>query len=138
MYKKGRLARQFILNFPSRPEYSFSNFVVSDGSRVAFDAAREFCNEPYSLFNTLYLFGGKNLGKTHLLISIGNQSASIGKQALYVHSLDFIRKTDESSNGSSSEFISILSNTDLFLLDAVDLIANQHTSQKKLYLIIIV
>lgn len=135
MSEKERLARQFILNFPSRPEYSFSNFVVSEGSKIAFDAARQFCDDTSSVFNTLYFFGGKNLGKTHLLISIGNQSASIGKKALYVHSLDFIRKTDENSNGSSHEFISILSNTDLFLLDEVDHIANKHASQKKLYLI---
>ena len=135
MSEKERLARQFILDFPSRPEYSFSNFVVSEGSKIAFDAALQFCTEASPLFNTLYLFGGKNLGKTHLLISIGNQSASMGKKALYVHGLDFIRKTDANANGSSGEFISILSNTDLFLLDAVDHIANQPASQEKLYLI---
>jgi len=135
MSEKEPLTRQFILDFPARPEYSFSNFVVSKGSKVAFDAARQFCKETPALFNTLYLFGGKNLGKTHLLISIGNQFASMGKKALYVHGLDFIQKTDENANGSSSEFISILSNTDLFLLDAVDHIANQPASQEKLYLI---
>ena len=135
MSEKERLARQLILDFPSRPEYSFSNFVVSEGSRVAFDAARQFCTETPALFNTLYLFGGKNLGKTHLLISIGNQFASMGKKALYIHGLDFVQKTDENANGSSGEFISILSNADLFLLDAVDHISNQPASQKKLYLI---
>ena len=135
MLEKERLARQFILNFPSRPEYLFSNFVISEGSKIAFDAARRFCDEVPAPFNTLYLFGGKNLGKTHLLISIGNQSASMGKKALYVHGSDFIRKTDEHANGSSGEFISILSNTDLFLLDAVDYITNHPASQEKLYLI---
>ena len=136
MSDKEPLARQFILDFPARPEYSFSNFVVSEGSRVAFNAARQFCNDSTTLFRTLYLFGGKNLGKTHLLLSIGNQYSSKGKKALYVHSLDFIQKTDEHANGSSSDFISILSNADLFLLDAVDHINNQPTSQQKLYLIL--
>ena len=135
MSEKESLARQFIIDFPSQPEYSFSNFVVSEGSNVAFDAARQFCNDPPALFNTLYLFGGKILGKPHLLISIGNQFASMGKKALYVHGSDFIRKTDEKANGSSGEFVSILSNTDIFLLDAVDHIANQPASQEKLYLI---
>ena len=135
MSDKDRLARQLILDFPSQPEHLFSNFVVSDGSKAAFSAARQFCDEPPPSFNTLYLFGGKNLGKTHLLISIGNQSASMRKKALYVHGADFVRKTDESSNGSSSEFISVLSNVDLFLLDAVDHIEGQNASQEKLYLI---
>tara|TARA_B100000470_G_C19738480_1_gene368024 strand:+ start:93 stop:836 length:744 start_codon:yes stop_codon:yes gene_type:complete len=135
MPNKDRLSNQLILNFPSQPEYSFSNFIVSDGSKVAFDAAHQFCSDSSS-FNTLFFFGGKNLGKTHLLLSIGNQSASINKKALYVHGADFVKKTDKNSNGSSGEFISTLSGIDLFLLDAVDHIEGNRTSQEKLYLII--
>ncbi len=59
----------------------------------------------------------------------------MGKKALYVHGADFIQKTDENANGSSGEFVSILSNVDLFLLDAVDHLAGQLSSQEKLYLI---
>lgn len=128
-------ARQLVLEFPSRPEYLFSNFVVSDGSKVAFEAARQICTDAPSPFNTLYLFGGKNLGKTHLLISMGNQAASGGKKALYVHGADFVRKTDANSNGSSGEFVAILSEVDLFLLDEVDQISGRRASQEKLYLI---
>ena len=60
----------------------------------------------------------------------------MNKKALYVHGADFVKKTDESSNGSSGEFISILSKIDLFLLDAVDHIEGKRTSQEKLYLVI--
>jgi len=91
MSNKDPLSRQLILDFPSQPEYSFSNFIVSDGSKIAFDAAREFCSDSSS-FNTLYFFGSKNLGKTHLLLSIGNQSASMNKKVLYVHGADFVKK----------------------------------------------
>ena len=135
MSNKDPLSRQLILDFPSKLEYSFSNFIVSDGSKIAFDAARQFCSDSSS-FNTLYFFGGKNLGKTHLLLSIGNQSASMNKKVLYVHGADFVKKTDGSSNGSSREFVSILSNIDLFLLDPVDCIEGKRTSQERLYLII--
>jgi chromosomal replication initiator protein len=135
MPNKDRLPHQLILNFPSQPEYSFSNFIVSDGSKIAFDAAHQFCSD-FSSFNTLFFFGGKNLGKTHLLLSIGNHSASMNKKALYVHGIDFVKKTDESSNGSFGEFISILSDIDLFLLDAVEHIEGKRSSQEKLYLII--
>jgi len=135
MPDKDLFARQLILDFPSQPEYLFSNFVVSDGSKTAFNAAHLLCSRANHSFNSLYLFGGKNLGKTHLLISIGNQSVSMGKKALYVHGADFVKKTDENSNGSSSQFISILSNVDLFLLDAVDHIEGEIASQEKLYLI---
>ena len=135
MPNKDLFSHQLILDFPSQPEYSFSNFIVSDGSKIAFDAAHQFCSDSSS-FNTLYFFGGRNLGKTHLLLSFGNQFASMNKKALYVHGTDFVKKTDESSNGSSGEFISILSNVDLFLLDAVDHIEGKRASQEKLYLTI--
>ena len=135
MLDKDPLPRQLILDFPTQSEYSFSNFIVSDGSKIAFDAARQFCSDS-SPFNTLYFFGSKNLGKTHLLLSIGNQSASMNKKVLYVHGSDFVKKTDESSNGSSRELLSILSNIDLFLLDSVDYIDGKRTSQETLYLII--
>jgi chromosomal replication initiator protein len=128
-------ARQRILEFPARPEYSFSNFVVSKGSDVAFQAAREICADKPSPRNTLYLFGGKNLGKTHLLISIGNETAAQGKKAMYVHGSDFVRKTDENANGSAGQFVSTLSSVDLFLLDAVEYISGQRASQEKLYLV---
>jgi chromosomal replication initiator protein len=109
--------------------------VVSKGSDVALQAAREICADKPSPCNTLYLFGGKNLGKTHLLISIGNEAATQGKKAMYVNGLDFVRKTDENANGSTGQFLSILSDVDLFLLDAVDHISGQRASQEKLYLV---
>ena len=127
-------ARQRILEFPARPEYSFSNFVVSKGSDVAFQAAREICADKPSPRNTLYLFGGKNLGKTHLLISIGNETAAQGKKAMYVHGSDFVPQTDENANGSTGQFVSTF-HIDLFLLDAVDHISGQRASQEKLYLV---
>jgi chromosomal replication initiator protein len=135
MTNKGPLPRQLILEFPSQPEYSFSNFIVSDGSKIAFDAAHHFCSDSSS-FKILYFFGTKNLGKTHLLLSIGNKFAAMNKKALYIHGADFVKKTDENSNGSSGEFISTLSNIDLFLFDEVDYIEGEITSQEKLYLII--
>ena len=135
MPSKDPLSHQLILDFPSQPEYSFSNFIVSDGSRIAYDAARQICKDS-SPFNVVYFFGGRNLGKTHLLLSIGNQSASINKKALYIHGVDFVKKTDQNSNGSSEKLLSILSNIDLFLLDAVDSIEGKRTSQERLYLII--
>ena len=64
--------QQLLLSFPFHPEYNFSNFVVSEGSRIAFETAKEFCSENPVPYQALYLFGQKNLGKTHLLLSIGN------------------------------------------------------------------
>jgi ATPase involved in DNA replication initiation len=58
MLDKDPLPRQLILDFPTQSEYSFSNFIVSDGSKIAFDAARQFCSDS-SPFNTLYFLAVK-------------------------------------------------------------------------------
>ena len=84
--------QQLLLNFPSHPEYDFSNFVVSDGSRIAFETAKEFCTGNQVPFQALYLFGQKNLGKTHLLLSIGNLTAKNGSLAVCIEGSDFANK----------------------------------------------
>ena len=55
MSNKDPLSRQLILDFPSQPEYSFSNFIVSDGSKIAFDAARNFAVTPPLLTHYIFL-----------------------------------------------------------------------------------
>ena len=75
MPEKDLLSQQLILNFPAHPEYRFENFIVSKGSTLAFNAAQQICADNPPSYHTLYLYGGKNLGKTHLLISIGNYIA---------------------------------------------------------------
>ena len=44
---------QLILNFPAYPEFDFSNFVISDGSRFAFDAAKNFCSPNEAPYQSL-------------------------------------------------------------------------------------
>ena len=68
--------KQLLFNFPTRPEFNFSNFVTSRGSSFAFDSAQNFCAPNNSQYHSLFIFGQKNLGKTHLLISIGNLDQS--------------------------------------------------------------
>ena len=87
-----RPGKQLLLNFPSHPEYDFSNFVVSEGSRIAFETAKEFCSENPATYQALYIFGQKNLGKTHLLLSIGNRAAERELRAVCIQGHDFVDK----------------------------------------------
>lgn len=120
----GQSSKQLLLNFPARPEYNFSNFVVSQGSRFAFNAAAEFCSENHALYQSLFLFGQKNLGKTHLLLSIGNQATERGAKALYIQGADFANKTDKSTQ---------VNDVDYFLLDNVEELTSSALAQEKLY-----
>ncbi len=121
--------KQLLLNFPARPEFNFSNFVISQGSRFAFDTARNFCNPSETLYHSLFLFGQENLGKTHLLLSIGNLVAERGARAIYIKGADFSEKI----GGVKSEQQTPLTDVDYFLLDDVEEMASSNAAQEKLY-----
>ena len=123
--------RQLLLNFPSHPEYSFLNFVVSDGSRIAFETAKEFCSGKKVPFQALYIFGKKNLGKTHLLLSIGNHTAEKGLRAVCIQGNDFANKMENVS--SAQQTLEQLLDVDFFLMDNVEGIAPSPTAKEKLY-----
>ncbi|MFQ5450224.1 MAG: DnaA ATPase domain-containing protein [Nitrospinaceae bacterium] len=135
MTEKGLSPRQLILDFPTHPAFTFSNFVVSDGSRFAFDAARRICSSQPTGYHSLYLYGDKNLGKTHLLMSIGNHVAEHlpGQKVLYIHGPDFFRKVGEGDPLEIHETVTRLLDVDFFLLDDVDGICGKPAAQEKLY-----
>ena len=119
-------SKQLLLNFPAHPEFNFSNFVVSIGSRLAFDAAMNFCSEKHTLYQSLFIFGQKNLGKTHLLLSIGNHVAEKGAKALYIQGTDFSNKVSASTQTH-------LMDVDYFLLDDIEELTSSKLAQEKLY-----
>ena len=119
-------SKQLLLNFPAHPEFNFSNFVVSIGSRLAFDAAMNFCSVNHTLYQSLFIFGQKNLGKTHLLLSIGNHVAEKGAKALYIQGTDFLNKVGASTQTQ-------LMNVDYFLLDDIEELTASKLAQEKLY-----
>jgi chromosomal replication initiator protein len=123
--------QQLILNFPSHPEYNFSNFVVSDGSRIACEAAKGLCSKNPVSFKTLYIFGQKNLGKTHLLLSIGNHAAKTGLHAVCIQGQDFLEKMI--STEDPKETLQQLTHVDFFLLDNIECLAHSQNAQEKLY-----
>ena len=124
---------QLLLNFPTRPEFDFSNFVISDGSRFAFDAAKKFCSQSYPPYQSLFLFGHKNLGKTHLLLSIGNLATEKGIRVLYIKGSDFCDKIGDGESSQSQQTLKKLIDVDYFLLDDVEALGPSVAAQEKLY-----
>lgn len=128
-------SRQYIIQFPARPEYRFSNFIGSQGSRFALSCARELCSGNPVTYQSLYLSGASGLGKTHLLMSIGNHLAETGSpaKALYVHCRDLIESLNQGDSGLPGNLGTPGSEIDFLLLDDIDRITAHPAAQEALY-----
>ncbi len=54
------------------PKYTLENFVVGPSNNVAYAAAQAIVQNPGTSYNPLFLYGGTGVGKTHLMLGIGN------------------------------------------------------------------
>ena len=54
------------------PKYTLENFVVGPSNNVAYAAAQAVASNPGTSYNPLFLYGGTGVGKTHLMLGIGN------------------------------------------------------------------
>ncbi len=57
------------------PKYTLENFVVGLSNNLAFAAAQAVVQNPGVSYNPLFIYGGTGVGKTHLMLGIGNALA---------------------------------------------------------------
>jgi chromosomal replication initiation ATPase DnaA len=55
-----------------KQNYTFDDFIVHDGNKVAFTAAKKIVEFPGEVFNPFYIYGPEGFGKTHLLSALGD------------------------------------------------------------------
>ena len=133
MSPESNIPCQLILNFPTRREFTFSNFSVSKGSLTAYASAQKVAGAESTGGPSLFLHGAKNLGKTHLLIAIGNELArhSPEKNACYVD-VSALLNSDKDAHIPNAK-IALLAVADVVLFDALDGIENHPTLQENVY-----
>ena len=97
--------------------------------------ARELCSGDPVTYQSLYLSGASGLGKTHLLMAIGNHLAETDSQAnvLYVHCRDLIEAVNKDATGLPGNLGTAGSQIDFLLLDDIDRITAHPAAQEALY-----
>lgn len=116
------------------PRYTFSTFIMGKSNQLAHAASLAVAENPGSIYNPLFFYGGVGLGKTHLLHAIGHVGESAGLNVLYVTSEKF---TNEIINAirfqKTEEFRAKYRQIDILLVDDIQFIAGKESTEEEFF-----
>ncbi len=110
------------------PRYSFEQFVIGEGNRLAHAASLAVAELPGQAYNPLFLHAPPGLGKTHLLHAVGNYALAFGGGAVvrYTTAEAF---TNHFLGALGSRSLSLFKQTyrdaDVLLIDDVQFLASK-------------
>ena len=117
------------------PHYTFAEFVVGSGNRLAHASALALIDKPGRVYNPLVIYGGVGVGKTHLLQAIGQEVIDRGTgEVLYASSETFTNELIASiRSGNTAEFRERYRGVDYLLLDDIQFIAGKEATQEEFF-----
>lgn len=121
-------------SFAFHPDYTFENFTVGPGNRLAYNAALAVARGESQGYNPLFIYGGVGLGKTHLLHAIGNYVTRNYRKALYISAEDFTNDFINSIRQKrTGDFRARYRTIDFFLIDDIQFLAGKEGVQEELF-----
>lgn len=116
------------------PKYTFPSFIVGSCNRLAHAAAIGVAENPGTVYNPLFVYGGVGLGKTHLLHAIGQSVQQNARQVIYVTAEQFTNDFIASIREKSTEdFRNKYRSADVLLIDDIQFIAGKEQTQEGLF-----
>lgn len=123
-------------SLPEVAGYTFDRFVIGNSNKFAHAAAVAVADNPGTAFNPLFIYGNSGLGKTHLLLAIGQKihEASASDKIVYVKGDEFMNQMVQSiKNNTQAEFRNKFRNVDLLLVDDIQFIAGKLGVQEEFF-----
>ena len=121
---------------PEMAGYTFDRFIVGNSNKFAHAAAVAVAENPGKNYNPLFIYGNSGLGKTHLLLAIGQSihERDAGKKIAYIKGDEFTNQLVKSiKDGSAEEFRTKYRNVDLFLVDDIQFISGKQQTQNEFF-----
>lgn len=116
--------------------YKFENFIVGKSNEIAFAASKAVAENPATVYNPLFIYGGVGLGKTHLLHAIGNNIATKNKNLniIYTSTENIMNEMVEAlQTGKMSLFRKKYRKVDVLLIDDVHFLQDKFALQEELF-----
>ena len=116
---------------PLNPRFTFENFVVGPSNRFPHAAAQAVAKAPARTYNTLFIYGGVGMGKTHLMQAIGHavREANPAANIAYVSGETFLSHFVTSiREGRQAEFRRRYRTVDLWLVDDIQFMASREST----------
>ena len=123
-------------SLPEMDGYTFDKFIVGASNRFAHAAALAVAEKPGKIYNPLFIYGNSGLGKTHLLLAIGQDihEREPSKKIAYVKGVEFtIELVKAIKDGTADEFRNKYKNVDLLLVDDIQFIAGKQQTQNEFF-----
>lgn len=123
-------------SLPDMAGYTFDRFIVGNSNHFAHAAAVSVSQNPGKAYNPLFIYGNSGLGKTHLLLAIGQtiHEKDPTKKIAYIKGDEFTNQMVKSiREGTAEEFRVKYRNVDLFLVDDIQFIAGKQSTQDEFF-----
>ncbi|MBR0352340.1 MAG: chromosomal replication initiator protein DnaA [Oscillospiraceae bacterium] len=117
--------------------YTFDRFIVGNSNKFAHAAAKAVVANPGNpQYNPLLIYGNSGLGKTHLLLAIGQaiHQNDPSRTMAYIKGDDFTNQLVNSlQQQSTDKFREKFRNLDLLLVDDIQFIAGKERTQEEFF-----
>ena len=123
-------------NLPEALAFTFDRFIVGQSNKYAHGAAVAVANNPGGVYNPLFIYGNSGLGKTHLLLAIGQaiRERDPSVKIAYVKGDEFANEMIKSiRENATEEFRQKYRHLDLFLVDDIQFLAGMERTQMEFF-----
>lgn len=128
--------REAATNQDLNQRYTFDNFVVGKKTELAYAACKAVSDNPATIYNPLFIYGGVGLGKTHLMQAVGSAiiARTPDKRILYSPCETFTNEYIKAvTMGEGDKFKNKYRSVDVLLIDDIQFLAGKEGTQEAFF-----